>query len=152
MSRANLETSGSSETERLAAAAAKGLRPGDVVVLTGDVGTGKTTFVRAAARALGVEGTVASPSFTLGRTYEASVPISHVDLFRLDSLEAEDPALLDDYLREEAVVFVEWPQAALPELDPGRVALRLHFAHLGGDRRLLEVEGRAELVERMTSA
>jgi tRNA threonylcarbamoyladenosine biosynthesis protein TsaE len=152
MSTASIESGGPAETERIAGAAASALRPGDVVVLTGEVGTGKTTFVRAAARALGVEENVASPSFTLGRTYDAKVLISHVDLFRLDSLESEDPSLLDDYLREDAVVFVEWPPAALPELDPSRVALRVRLAHLGGDRRLLEIEGRVELVERITSA
>ena len=72
--------------------------PGDVVLVAGDVGTGKTTFVRGACRGLGVSEPVTSPSFTIGQRYEGRVPVSHVDLFRLDTLEGEDPALLDDYL------------------------------------------------------
>jgi tRNA threonylcarbamoyladenosine biosynthesis protein TsaE len=136
-------------TMRAAAGVVAALRAGDVVVISGDVGTGKTTVVRAACRELGVEETVASPSFTIGRTYEGTLPVSHVDLFRLDTLAREDPGLLEEYFSRESVVFIEWPSAAEPELEEGRVALRLRIAHLGGDRRSIHVAGRRELVESM---
>jgi tRNA threonylcarbamoyladenosine biosynthesis protein TsaE len=131
---------------------AAGLQAGDVVLIAGDVGTGKTTFVRAACRALGVRETVASPSFTIGRTYLGTLPVSHVDLFRLETLEDEDPGLLEEYFAPASVVFIEWPRAAEPELEERRIALRLRLAHGGGDRRGVAVSGRPDLVERMRKA
>ena len=114
------------------------MRPGDVVLLTGEVGTGKTTFVRGAARALGVTGPVTSPTFTIGRRYEeARPPLAHVDLHRLTSLEDEEPELLADYLNADHVAFVEWPEAAGAELAP---RLRVRLEHAGGDRRRVELE------------
>jgi tRNA threonylcarbamoyladenosine biosynthesis protein TsaE len=137
------ETSGPQETEGLAAALAATLRPGDVVLVAGELGAGKTTFVRGACRALGVRGAVTSPTFTIGRRYDdGSVPISHLDLYRLAGLEDEDPALLADYLGAERVAFVEWPEIAEPELvrAPGvRVAARVLLEHRGGDRRRVVV-------------
>jgi tRNA threonylcarbamoyladenosine biosynthesis protein TsaE len=144
-----LESESAAETERIAAALAPALEPGDIVLVSGEVGTGKTTFVRSACRALGVEATVASPSFTIGRRYPGRLSVSHVDLFRLDSLEQEDPSLLEDYLDSETVAFVEWPDAVLPELEPRRVALRLRMEHLGGDRRRLLVEADAAVLDRL---
>lgn len=117
------------------------------MLVSGDLGTGKTTFVRGACRGLGVEGPVTSPSFTIGRTYAGRVPVSHVDLFRLDTLEGEDPALLADYLRLDAIAFVEWPKAAASELEPERVAVHVRLSHRGGDSRRVELEGRQELIE-----
>jgi tRNA threonylcarbamoyladenosine biosynthesis protein TsaE len=137
------ETSGPQETEGLAAALAATLRPGDVVLVAGELGAGKTTFVRGACRALGVRGAVTSPTFTIGRRYDdGSVPVSHLDLYRLAGLEDEDPALLADYLGAERVAFVEWPEIAEPELvrAPGvRVAARVLLEHRGGDRRRVVV-------------
>jgi tRNA threonylcarbamoyladenosine biosynthesis protein TsaE len=139
-------------TERAARDVAGGLRAGDVVLIAGDVGTGKTTFVRAACRALGIEETVASPSFTIGRTYRGEVPVSHIDLFRLETLAGEDPGLLEDYLAPGSVVFVEWPGAMQLLLEPERIALRLRLVHLEGDRRGVRVAGRSDLVERLEGA
>jgi tRNA threonylcarbamoyladenosine biosynthesis protein TsaE len=109
------------------------LRPGDVVVLSGEVGAGKTTFVRGAARALGITGPVTSPTFTIGRRYEQ---IGHVDLHRITSLADEEPELLDDYLGPDLISFVEWPDAAAGELEP---RVRVTLEHAGGDRRRIEV-------------
>jgi tRNA threonylcarbamoyladenosine biosynthesis protein TsaE len=131
------ETDSAAATERLAEELAARLRQGDIVLVSGEVGAGKTTFVRGACRALGVSGPVTSPSFTIGRLYRGKVPVAHVDLFRLESLAGEDPGLLEDYLSPEAIVFVEWPGAAAPELDPERIALKVRLDHLGGDRRLV---------------
>src|SRR6185312_2184811 len=82
---------GAGRTEEIAAELAAELRPGDVVLLSGDLGSGKTTFVRGAARALGVSGPVTSPTFTIGQRYEGRVPVSHLDLYRLGGLDAEEP-------------------------------------------------------------
>src|SRR5258708_18223698 len=88
------DTRAPGETEAVAAGLAGRLRPGDIVLVSGDLGSGKTTFVRGACRALGVTGAVTSPSFTIARRYDGSVPISHLDLYRLGDLAAEDPPLL----------------------------------------------------------
>ena len=118
---------------------AEGLRPGDVVLVQGEVGTGKTTFVRGACRALGVDGPVTSPTFTIGHLYPGRVEVAHLDLYRLESVvEEADPALLDDYLTPERVGFVEWPGAGEPLLPAP--AARIRLAHRGGDRRLIAVE------------
>jgi tRNA threonylcarbamoyladenosine biosynthesis protein TsaE len=152
MESVELESHSAIETERAARGVASSLRAGDVVLIAGDVGTGKTTFVRAACDALGVREHVTSPSFVIGRTYAGKVPVSHVDLYRLDTLEREDPALLSDYLSSDSIVFVEWPEAAAAELDRERVALRVWLAHLGGDRRAVQAAGRGDLVARLRSA
>lgn len=131
-------TQGPEETEAIAARLAADLGPGDVVLVSGDLGAGKTTFVRGAARALGVEGPITSPTFTVGHRYSGSVPVSHLDLYRLGGLGGEDPGLLDDYLTADAVSFVEWPEVGAGEIGP--VVLRVRLAHAGEDRRELEVE------------
>jgi tRNA threonylcarbamoyladenosine biosynthesis protein TsaE len=134
-----VESSSAEETEALGGRIAARLRPGDVVLLSGELGSGKTTLIRGACRALGVSGPVTSPTFTVGRRYEGGrMPISHLDLYRLESLEDEDPALLDDYLGPDGVAFVEWPGAGESRL--GRPALELRLAHAGDDRRRIEVE------------
>jgi tRNA threonylcarbamoyladenosine biosynthesis protein TsaE len=133
------ETNSAAETEALAAGLAERLRPGDVVLVSGDLGAGKTTFVRGAARALGVAGPVTSPTFTIGQLYAGDgLEVAHLDLYRLPTLGAEDPALLDDYLTAERVGFVEWP--GTPGAAFERVAARVSLEHLGGDRRAVEVE------------
>jgi tRNA threonylcarbamoyladenosine biosynthesis protein TsaE len=132
-------TTSAEQTEALGAALAAELRPGDVVLVIGEMGSGKTTFVRGALRALGVRGPVTSPTFTLGRRYDdARVPVSHLDLHRLATLAGEDPALLEDYVDDAHIAFVEWPDVATAELD-ARVVARVHLAHAGGDARTVEV-------------
>jgi tRNA threonylcarbamoyladenosine biosynthesis protein TsaE len=132
------ETLAPAETEALGAELAARLRPGDVVLVRGELGTGKTTLVRGAARALGVTDPVTSPTFGVAHRYRgAEVVVAHIDLYRLAGLEREDPGLLDDYLAPGAVAFVEWPQEGSPELEEP-VAL-VTLTHLGGDRRRIEV-------------
>jgi tRNA threonylcarbamoyladenosine biosynthesis protein TsaE len=130
-----LETDSAAATERFAETLAAGLEPGELVLVSGDVGVGKTTFVRGACRALGVRDRVTSPSFTIGQLYRGRTPVAHIDLFRLDSLAGEDPGLLEEYLDPDTISFVEWPAAASPALDPERIAFRVRLEHLGGDRR-----------------
>ena len=139
-----LETASPQATEDAAAALAATLRPGDVVLVAGDLGTGKTTFVRGAARALGVTGAVTSPTFTIGRRHRTADGgwVSHLDLYRLAGLEGEDPALLADYLTADAVAFVEWPEIADPALlgEGVRIAARVRLEHAGGDHRRVTIE------------
>jgi tRNA threonylcarbamoyladenosine biosynthesis protein TsaE len=134
-----IESSGAGETEALGARIAARLQPGDVVVVSGEVGAGKTTLIRGACRALGVTEPVTSPTFTIGQRYGGGrLPVSHLDLYRLQSLEGEDPALLEDYLEGEGVAFVEWPAAGAERL--GRPALEVRLEHEGSERRRIEVE------------
>ncbi len=135
------DTKAPAETEAVAADLAQRLRPGDIVLVSGDLGAGKTTFVRGACRALGVSGAVTSPSFTIARRYDGRVPVSHLDLYRLGALDDEDPALLADELGPDRVAFVEWPEVGSPVgLDPERVAARVRLEHRGGDCRRVFVE------------
>jgi tRNA threonylcarbamoyladenosine biosynthesis protein TsaE len=137
------ETTTPEQTERIGAELAAELRAGDIVLVQGELGAGKTTFVRGAARALGVTSVVTSPTFTIGQRY-AGAPggplVSHLDLYRVASLQDEDPDLLADYLRPDAVAFVEWPPESQDALaDFGRIAFRVMLRHAGGDRRAVEI-------------
>ena len=106
----------------LASKVARVLGPGDVVVLSGEVGTGKSTFVRAAARSLGVTDRVTSPTYQLARGYEGlkdgrRVTVNHMDLYRLEGIEERDVLELEDYLEPEAVTFIEWADPALDAIE-----------------------------------
>jgi tRNA threonylcarbamoyladenosine biosynthesis protein TsaE len=134
-----IESDSAAETEAVGARVAERLGPGDLVVVSGEVGAGKTTLIRGACRALGVEEPVTSPTFTIGQRYGGGrLPISHLDLYRLESLEHEDPALLDDYLGPDGVAFVEWPAVGVERL--GRPALEIRLEHTRGDSRRLEID------------
>ena len=130
----HLTTASAEETERAGARLAQGLRPGDVVLVSGDLGAGKTTFVRGALRALGVTAEITSPTFVIGHLYGS---FAHLDLYRLQGLGDEDPGLLDPYFGPDRITFVEWPeQAGTDELWP--VARRVRIEHAGGDSRVIE--------------
>jgi tRNA threonylcarbamoyladenosine biosynthesis protein TsaE len=135
------ETGSPAETEALAAGLAESLNPGDVVLVSGELGAGKTTFVRGAARALGVQVPVTSPTFTIARRYEdGRLPVSHLDLYRLDGLDGEEPELLSEEVAPNRVAFVEWPEHGAPDLGDTHVAARVHLEHLGGDRRRVIID------------
>lgn len=137
-----VDTSDPSETESVGAELAGDLHEGDVVLVRGELGAGKTTLVRGAARALGVTDPVTSPSFSIGHRYRAhdELTVSHLDLYRLAGLDDEDPELLADYLGDGRIAFVEWPPDAERELANARVEVSL--AHAGEDRRRIEVRQR----------
>jgi tRNA threonylcarbamoyladenosine biosynthesis protein TsaE len=143
-----VETANPAETESLGAELAAALKDGDVVLVRGELGAGKTTLVRGAARALGVSDPVTSPTFSIGHRYRAAnVTVSHLDLYRLGGLDEEDPALLDDYLGRGRIAFVEWPKedpdgASGPGAELSDARLRVTLAHGGADRRQIEVEER----------
>ncbi|HEY5189693.1 MAG TPA: tRNA (adenosine(37)-N6)-threonylcarbamoyltransferase complex ATPase subunit type 1 TsaE [Solirubrobacteraceae bacterium] len=136
----SFDSSSAEQTEAIGAELAASLRPGDVVLVAGELGAGKTTLVRGAARALGVTGPVTSPTFTIGQRYPAPVPVAHVDLYRVASLAGEDPDLLADYLGPDTIAFVEWPQAEEEILAAlASIAARVQLEHRGGDRRRVSV-------------
>ncbi len=133
-----VETSDPRQTEALGAELAAVLEGGDVVLVRGELGSGKTTLVRGAARALGVSAPVTSPTFSIGHRYAGrELTVSHLDLYRLGDLGEEDPGLLADYLGSGRVAFVEWPKEGEDELSGARIHVTL--THEGGDLRRIEV-------------
>jgi tRNA threonylcarbamoyladenosine biosynthesis protein TsaE len=131
------ESSSPEETEAIAAKLASELSLGDVVTVSGELGSGKTTFVRGACRALGVRGPVTSPTFTIGHRYRGTVEVSHLDLYRFDSVSPAEWGDLEPYF-DGAVCFVEWPEAAGNALPAPR--FRVALRHAGGDRRMITIE------------
>jgi tRNA threonylcarbamoyladenosine biosynthesis protein TsaE len=134
--RIELVSASAGETERLAAVLAERLRLEDVVTVSGELGVGKTTFVRGASRALGVTSPVTSPTFTIGHRYEGAVAVAHLDLYRFSGVSAAEWGDLEPYF-DDAVVFVEWPEAGAGALPPARVAVSLE--HAGGDHRRIVI-------------
>ena len=132
-----LESASAEQTEELAARLARVLRSGDVVTVSGELGAGKTTFVRGACRALGIEVPVTSPTFTVGHRYPGNPDVSHLDLFRFQGFSAAEWGDLEPYF-EAAITFVEWPEAAADALPPVRVEVRL--SHVDPERRTIEFE------------
>ena len=117
------------------------LELGDVVTVSGELGSGKTTFVRGACRALGVTEPVTSPTFTIGHRYHGRVDVSHLDLFRFRGVSAAEWGDLEPYF-DEAIVFVEWPEAGAGVLPPARVAVRLEHGEDG--TRLVTIDRGAD--------
>ena len=124
-------TSSAAETEHAGMLLGERLKPGDVVLLTGELGAGKTTFVRGMAQGTGSRADVASPTFQLVRIYPGRVQLAHVDLYRVvNDAELRDLGL--EELADQGAVVVEWGDRM--EVDG---AARIHIEHLGGDRRLI---------------
>jgi tRNA threonylcarbamoyladenosine biosynthesis protein TsaE len=130
-------TASPDETEALAARLAERLSPGDVVTISGELGAGKTTFVRGAARALGVTGPVSSPTFTIGHRYEASTPVAHLDLYRIAGLDPEEWGDLEPYF-DGTVAFVEWPEHGGDWLPEARAVVTL--GHVDESHRSVRID------------
>jgi tRNA threonylcarbamoyladenosine biosynthesis protein TsaE len=131
------ETASAADTEALAATVARGLGPGDLVTVAGELGSGKTTFVRGAARALGVTQPVTSPTFTIGHRYDAPVPVAHLDLYRIAHLDPEEWGDLEPYF-DGTIAFVEWPEHAGDWLPPVRA--RVTLEHVDESHRRITIE------------
>ena len=128
-----METSSPEQTEALAADLAGRLRVGDVVTVSGELGTGKTTFVRGACAALGVRERVTSPTYTIGHRYHGErAVVSHLDLYRFEGVSAAEWGDLEPYF-DDAIAFVEWPEAGAGVLPAARYAVRLN--HVAEGRR-----------------
>jgi tRNA threonylcarbamoyladenosine biosynthesis protein TsaE len=134
------------QTERLGGAVAVLLVPGDVVHVAGELGAGKTVFVRGACRALGVDGPVTSPTYTVGNLYSTPFGrIAHLDLYRSAGVTVEEAADLEPYF-DATICFVEWPDAGAGVLPEPRVVATLRVGE--GDARLIELRSHdAELLD-----
>ncbi|HEX2293570.1 MAG TPA: tRNA (adenosine(37)-N6)-threonylcarbamoyltransferase complex ATPase subunit type 1 TsaE [Gaiellaceae bacterium] len=131
-----MRSSSPEETEAAGAQVAEQLEPGALVTVSGELGTGKTTLVRGACRALGVQGPVTSPTYTIGHRYQGRVDVSHLDLYRFAGVSAAEWGDLEPYF-DGAVCFVEWPEAGEGVLPSPSVAVSIE--HAGGDERLITV-------------
>ena len=138
-----IESASPEETEAVAGRLARVLLPGDVVTVSGELGAGKTTFVRGACRALGITQPVTSPTFTVGHRYDG---VSHLDLYRFAGVSAAEWADLEPYF-DDAVVFVEWPEAGAAGLPEVRAAIRLE--HDTPTSRVLRIEAAPQLLARI---
>jgi tRNA threonylcarbamoyladenosine biosynthesis protein TsaE len=133
-----METGSPQETEALAADLARRLALGDVVTVSGDLGSGKTTFVRGACVALGVRERVTSPTYTIGHRYHGEQgDVSHLDLYRFQGVSSAEWGDLEPYF-DDAIAFVEWPEAGAGVLPPARFSVSLR--HAGGDHRMVSID------------
>ena len=135
-------TASPEETEALAGRLAGRLAVGDVVAVSGELGAGKTTFVRGAARALGFAGTVSSPTFTIGHRYEAPTPVAHLDLYRITGLDSEEWGDLEPYF-DGTVAFVEWPEHGGAWLPAARATVTLD--HVDESHRRVRITSEDDL-------
>jgi tRNA threonylcarbamoyladenosine biosynthesis protein TsaE len=131
---ATLTTSGAAETEAIGAALAPLLRVGDLVVLNGDLGAGKTTFTKGLARGLGVEQRVTSPTFTIVQEYDGRVPVAHVDVYRLERIQELHDFGFEELI-ESRVTIVEWGEAIAPALPLDRIDVRIAMLDDDSDAR-----------------
>ncbi len=132
-----LETTAAEATEAVAACLARRLGVGDVVLVSGELGAGKTTFVRGACRALDVGEPVTSPTFTIGHRYRGQVDVSHLDLYRFTGVSAAEWGDLEPYF-DGAVVFVEWPEAGAGALPTPRA--RVVLEHVDPSTRRISLD------------
>lgn len=133
-------TRSAAETEAFGALLAGLLTPGDIVLLRGDLGSGKTTLVRGACRWFGIDEPVTSPTFTIGHLYHGTALIAHLDLYRFEALSHAEWGDLEPYF-DGTIAFVEWPDPGHGALPPAAISLQLE--HVGLDERRISADGAA---------
>ncbi len=121
-------------------------RPGDIFLLTGDLGAGKTTLTQGILWGMGSDDYVRSPTFVLATEYDASIPLHHVDLYRIDGVEEMDELGLDELVEDGGVVVVEWAEKAAELFPAGR--LQVNIERMGGDSRRLILSSTSAEYER----
>jgi len=127
------------DTQALAAALAELARPGDVILLAGELGAGKTTFTKGFGAALGVEEPITSPTFTLANQYEGRLDLNHVDVYRLEQLTEVFDLGLPEMLDDGGVTVIEWGDAIVGALPADYLLVRMSYGE-GSDERLVELE------------
>ncbi len=135
----NFETSGENETVSAGAELAGALRPGDVLAFYGDLGAGKTAFIRGVARGLGIGARVSSPTFTIVNEYTGKAPLFHFDMYRLSSSEELFEIGWEDYLERGGVCCVEWAENVEDAMPPD--AIRVRIEKTGENTRRITVTG-----------
>jgi tRNA threonylcarbamoyladenosine biosynthesis protein TsaE len=141
-----LQTTTPDETRGVAGAVAEVVAPGDIVILTGDLGAGKTCFVQGAARALGVTEPVLSPTFVLVREYPGDTPVCHVDVYRLERIQEVLDLGLEDLLDPSGVTFIEWGDVIEQLLPTSHLEVR--FTALDEERRRIRMTGHGSWIPR----
>ena len=121
-----MRTTSASETRTLGERLASSLRPGDVLLLLGDMGVGKSELTRGIARGLGIQGPVASPTFTILQVYdEGHIPLYHFDWYRLESADELYEMGMDEYLGGDGIAIIEWPSQCPEAIPPCRLEITL---------------------------
>ncbi len=129
-------TSSAGETRALAGALALLAAPGDVLLLTGDLAAGKTTFTQGFGRALGITEPITSPTFTLHRRYHGRLVLNHLDVYRIDQLEEVVDLALAELVDSDAVTVIEWGDVIIPELPPDYLEVHLTLGEGDDDRHV----------------
>jgi tRNA threonylcarbamoyladenosine biosynthesis protein TsaE len=129
------------DTQTFAAAVARALQDGDMVLLIGEIGAGKTTFAQGFGSGLGVEDAITSPTFVLLHTYKGRIPLHHVDIYRLDHLQEVIDLGLMELLDEGGIALVEWGDLASPVLPRDRLEIHLRIDSDSVDARNIEMRG-----------
>jgi tRNA threonylcarbamoyladenosine biosynthesis protein TsaE len=132
-------TTSASDTHELGEALAELVRPSDLILLSGDLGAGKTTFCQGFGRGLGVSEQITSPTFTLARTYSGRLDLHHLDVYRLGSPEEVADLGLNEVLDDGAVTVIEWGDMIAPLVGADRLEIRIHLGEEDDDR-VFEVE------------
>ena len=144
-------TSSVEATQALAASLAVLAQPGDLVVLAGDLGAGKTAFVQGFGRGLGVSEHITSPTFTLVQEYEGRLPVHHIDVYRLYQMSEVIDLGLSELLDDDGVVLIEWGDAILPLLPNDLLEVRLTFGAGDDDRTVVLRSAGRSWARRMAS-
>lgn len=128
------------ETQRLGGALAELARPGDVVLLAGELGAGKTALVQGLGRGLGITEPITSPTFMLARQHEGGrLVLHHLDVYRLEQMQEVFDVGLPEVLDEGGITVIEWGDAIAPALPADFLEVRLRFGE-GDDDRIIEVD------------
>jgi len=143
------------QTQQLGELLGELARPGDIILLVGALGTGKTCMVQGIARGLGVTEYAFSPSFVIAREYHGRLPLYHVDLYRLEHVGELAELGLEEQLEGNGVCVVEWPEKGMPVLPPDRMIIALEYHTAGEEKRRISLTGEGErhrgLLEQLAS-
>lgn len=143
-----ITTNNEDETKQLAFALGKLLRRGDVLTLEGDLGAGKTTFTKGIAKGLGIKRNVTSPTFTILKQYEGTMPLYHIDAYRLEH--SEEDIGFDEFIYGDGVTIIEWPMFIREYLPKNIMKITIQFVE--ETKRTIKLELDTEIEEQVQQA